>query len=159
MDSPTLRVVRGACPHDCPDTCALRVTVQGGRVVRVQGDPDHPPTHGALCNKVSRYPERTHSPERVLHPLRRVGAKGSGQFERIGWDEALDAVAAPDRGRYHCRVCVGRRARPGVVNGLGVWWRKFGLRGTNVNELTSQRLTDIGRGPTFYDCRVEVRPA
>jgi anaerobic selenocysteine-containing dehydrogenase len=64
-----------------------------------------------------------------------------------------------DRGRYHCRARVGGRARPGVVNGLGVWWRKFGVRGTNVNELTSQRLTDIGRAPTFYDCRVEVRPA
>jgi anaerobic selenocysteine-containing dehydrogenase len=64
-----------------------------------------------------------------------------------------------ERGSYHCRARVGARARPGVVNGLGVWWRKFGLRGTNVNELTSQRLTDIGRAPTFYDCRVEVRPA
>jgi len=64
-----------------------------------------------------------------------------------------------ERGRYHCRARVGARARPGVVNGLGVWWRKFGARGTNVNELTSQRLTDIGRAPTFYDCRVEVRPA
>jgi anaerobic selenocysteine-containing dehydrogenase len=94
MQSPTQRVVRGACPHDCPDTCALRVTVQGGRVVRVQGDPDHPPTHGALCNKVSRYAERTHHPERVLHPLKRVGPKGSGRFERIGWDEALDTVVA-----------------------------------------------------------------
>src|SRR5262245_52033748 len=94
MDSPTQRVVRGACPHDCPDTCALRVTVSGGRVVRVQGDPDHPPTHGALCNKVSRYAERTHSPERVLHPLKRVGTKGSGRFERIGWDEALETVAS-----------------------------------------------------------------
>ena len=94
MQSPTLRVVRGACPHDCPDTCALRVTVDGGRVVRVQGDPDHPPTHGALCNKVSRYAERTHSPDRVLHPMKRVGPKGSGRFQRIGWDEALDTVAA-----------------------------------------------------------------
>jgi anaerobic selenocysteine-containing dehydrogenase len=64
-----------------------------------------------------------------------------------------------ERGRYHCRARVGERARPGVVNGLGVWWRKFGVRGTNVNQLTSQRLTDIGRAPTFYDCRVEVRPA
>ena len=72
----------------------MRVTVQGGRVVRVQGDPDHPPTHGALCNKVSRYAERTHHPERVLHPLKRVGPKGSGRFERIGWDEALDTVVA-----------------------------------------------------------------
>ena len=94
MQSTTQRVVRGACPHDCPDTCALRVTVAEGRVVRVQGDPDHPPTHGVLCNKVSRYPERTHSPDRVLHPLRRVGPKGSGRFERIGWDEALDSIAA-----------------------------------------------------------------
>ena len=64
-----------------------------------------------------------------------------------------------DRGSYHCRAAVGTRARPGVVNGLGVWWRKLGARGTNVNELTSQRLTDIGRGPTFYDCLVEVEPA
>jgi anaerobic selenocysteine-containing dehydrogenase len=89
-----LKTVRGACPHDCPDTCALRVTVQDGRVVRVQGDPDHPPTHGALCNKVSRYAERTHSPDRVLHPLKRVGPTGSGRFQRIGWDEALDTVAS-----------------------------------------------------------------
>ena len=93
MQSPIERVVRGACPHDCPDTCALRVSVSAGRVVRVQGDPDHPPTHGALCNKVSRYAERTHSPDRVLHPLKRVGPKGSGRFARIGWDEALDTVA------------------------------------------------------------------
>jgi hypothetical protein len=54
---------------------------------------------------------------------------------------------------------VSERARPGVVNGLGIWWRKFGLRGTNVNQLTSQRLTDIGRAPTFYDCHVQVELA
>ena len=57
--APTSRTVRGACPHDCPDTCALQITVEDGRVVRVQGDPDHPPTHGALCTKVSRYAERS----------------------------------------------------------------------------------------------------
>jgi anaerobic selenocysteine-containing dehydrogenase len=94
MQDSSLTVVRGACPHDCPDTCALRITVQDGRVVRVQGDPDHPPTHGALCTKVSRYHERTHHPERVLHPLRRVGPKGSGRFERMTWDAALDTVAS-----------------------------------------------------------------
>jgi anaerobic selenocysteine-containing dehydrogenase len=94
MDSPSTTLVRGACPHDCPDTCALRITVQNGRVVKVQGDPDHPPTHGALCTKVSRYAERTHHPDRVLHPLQRVGPKGSGRFERISWDEALDTVAS-----------------------------------------------------------------
>jgi anaerobic selenocysteine-containing dehydrogenase len=64
-----------------------------------------------------------------------------------------------DRGSYRCKASVGGRARRGVVNGLGVWWRKLGADGTNVNQLTSQRLTDIGRGPTFYDCLVEVAPA
>ena len=88
-----LRTVRGACPHDCPDTCALRVTVRDGRAIRVQGDPAHRTTHGALCTKVSRYTERTYHEERVLRPLRRVGPKGAGRFEPIGWDEALDEVA------------------------------------------------------------------
>ena len=64
-----------------------------------------------------------------------------------------------ERGRYHCQARVSERARPGVVNGLGIWWRKLGPRGTNVNELTSQQLTDMGRGPTFYDCAVQVAPA
>ena len=70
------------------------VTVEDGRAVKVNGDPDHPPTHGALCTKVSRYAERTYHEGRVLHPLRRVGAKGSGRFERVGWDEALSDIAA-----------------------------------------------------------------
>jgi anaerobic selenocysteine-containing dehydrogenase len=91
---PPARVVHGACPHDCPDTCALRVTVEGGRVVRIQGDPDHAPTAGVLCTKVSRYAERTYHAERVLHPLKRAGAKGSGQFVRVPWDEALDEIAS-----------------------------------------------------------------
>ncbi|HEX7385456.1 MAG TPA: molybdopterin oxidoreductase family protein [Burkholderiaceae bacterium] len=86
--------VHAACPHDCPDTCAIRVDVADGKVIGLRGDPDHPPTHGALCTKVSRYAERTYHPERVLHPLRRVGPKGAGRFERIGWDEALDSIAA-----------------------------------------------------------------
>ncbi|MBI3369527.1 MAG: molybdopterin oxidoreductase family protein [Burkholderiales bacterium] len=89
-----IRVVRGACPHDCPDTCALKITVEAGRVVRVAGDPDHPPTHGALCTKVSRYAERSYHDERVLTPLKRIGPKGSGQFVAVGWDEALDDIAA-----------------------------------------------------------------
>jgi anaerobic selenocysteine-containing dehydrogenase len=64
-----------------------------------------------------------------------------------------------DRGSYHCKAQVCERARPGVVNGLGIWWRKLGLRGTNVNELTSQKLTDLGRAPVFYDCLVDVEAA
>jgi anaerobic selenocysteine-containing dehydrogenase len=94
----TARVVRAACPHDCPDTCAMQVTVQGGRVLRVSGDADHPPTNGALCTKVSRYAERTYHPQRVLQPLKRVGAKGQGRFEPVGWDEALGDIATRLRG-------------------------------------------------------------
>ena len=87
-------VVRGACPHDCPDTCALLITVENGRAIKVEGAADHPTTRGTLCTKVARYLDRTYSPERVLHPLRRAGPKGAGRFERIGWDEALDTIAA-----------------------------------------------------------------
>jgi anaerobic selenocysteine-containing dehydrogenase len=87
-------VVHAACPHDCPDTCAMRVTVEGGRVVRIQGDPDHAATGGVLCTKVSRYAERTYHDERVLHPLKRVGAKGEGRFVRVSWDEALGEIVA-----------------------------------------------------------------
>ena len=87
------KVVRGACPHDCPDTCAMLVTVQNGRAVRVSGDPEHPFTQGFLCTKVNRYVERTYHPDRVLHPMRRVGPKGSAQFVRIGWDEAIAEIA------------------------------------------------------------------
>ena len=87
------QIIHAACPHDCPDTCAIRVTVENGVAVRVQGDPDHPPTHGALCTKVARYTERVYHPERLLHPLKRVGPKGSGRFEAVGWDDALSAIA------------------------------------------------------------------
>jgi anaerobic selenocysteine-containing dehydrogenase len=92
--TPGQTIVRGACPHDCPDTCALHVTVADGRAIKVEGDPDHPTTRGVLCTKVARYLERTYSEKRVLHPLRRAGAKGKGRFERIGWDEALDTIAS-----------------------------------------------------------------
>ena len=87
------QVVRGACPHDCPDTCAMLVTVRDGVAIKVAGNPDHAPTAGALCTKVSRYVERTYHPDRLLHPLKRVGAKGEGRFERIDWDEALGTIA------------------------------------------------------------------
>ena len=93
----TETIVRAACPHDCPDTCAMLVTVkleQGKRVaIKVAGDPTHPTTAGTLCTKVSRYLERTYHPDRLLHPLRRVGRKGEGRFERISWDAALDEIA------------------------------------------------------------------
>ncbi len=89
----TTRVVRAACPHDCPDTCAMLVTVKDGVATEIRGDPDHPNTAGVLCTKVSRYLERTYHPDRILHPMKRIGPKGSGQFAQIGWDEALDTIA------------------------------------------------------------------
>ncbi len=87
------RIVRGACPHDCPDTCALVTTVENGRAIAIRGATDHAPTSGVLCTKVARYLERTYSDQRVLHPMRRIGRKGEGRFARIGWDEALDEIA------------------------------------------------------------------
>ncbi len=92
MDA-TTTVVRAACPHDCPDTCALLVEVRDGVAVSVRGDPDHAPTDGVLCAKVARYTERVNHPDRVLQPLRRCGPKGSGRFEPVPWDVALDAIA------------------------------------------------------------------
>jgi anaerobic selenocysteine-containing dehydrogenase len=89
-----LEEVIGACPHDCPDTCSLRTTVQGGVAVRVHGNPAHPHTDGVLCAKVSRYTERTYHPQRILHPLKRCGPKGNGQFERVSWDSALADIAS-----------------------------------------------------------------
>ncbi|MEP6941830.1 MAG: molybdopterin oxidoreductase family protein [Betaproteobacteria bacterium] len=86
-------IVRGACPHDCPDTCALHISVENGRAVDIAGDPEHPTTRGTLCTKVARYLERTYSSQRVLHPMRRAGAKGGGHFEQISWDEALATIA------------------------------------------------------------------
>src|SRR5574343_715021 len=89
-----LRQVRGACPHDCPDTCALLTTVENGVATRVQGNPAHAQTGGVLCAKVSKYPERTYHAERILTPLKRSGPKGSGQFTPVTWDEALTDIAA-----------------------------------------------------------------
>jgi len=91
--SPGTHNVLGACPHDCPDTCSLITTVQGGVAVKVQGNPSHPQTDGVLCTKVARYTERTYHPERLLQPLRRSGPKGSGQFIPVSWDEALADIA------------------------------------------------------------------
>ncbi len=127
--------VRGACPHDCPDTCAWVASVQDGRVVRLVGNERHPSTRGALCTKVSRYAERTYHPERVLQPLRRVGPKGSGRFEPVSWDAALDEVAA------RLRAIAARDAQAivpysyagtmGLVQGEGMAGRFFNRLGAS----------------------------
>src|SRR6267142_2322021 len=81
------------CALDCPDACALLINVEDGRGSRLRGDPEHPVTRGFLCGKVARYLEREYSPERLLYPRKRTGAKGAGKFERISWDEAIDTIA------------------------------------------------------------------
>ncbi|HZQ00208.1 MAG TPA: molybdopterin-dependent oxidoreductase [Reyranella sp.] len=86
--------VRVVCAHDCPDMCSLIATVEDGKVLRVQGDPDHPYTAGFACGKVNRDSDLVNSPERIKTPLKRIGAKGQGQFKPITWDEALDEIAA-----------------------------------------------------------------
>jgi anaerobic selenocysteine-containing dehydrogenase len=86
-------VVKAVCPHDCPDTCSMLVTVEDGRAVRIAGDPDHPVTQGFLCTKVNKYLERTYHEGRLLYPQIRVGAKGEGKFRRASWDEALNLIA------------------------------------------------------------------
>ncbi len=86
------RVVRGACPQDCPDTCAFLYHVEDGKLVEVTGDPDHPMTRGGLCVKLKNFAEHHYNPDRLLHPMKRVGPKGSGQFERVSWDEALAQI-------------------------------------------------------------------
>ena len=88
-----ISTVLGACPHDCPDTCSFVTEVQDGIALKVRGNSAHAHTAGALCAKVSKYTERTYHPERLLYPMKRVGAKGAGQFERVSWDEALSDIA------------------------------------------------------------------
>jgi anaerobic selenocysteine-containing dehydrogenase len=92
LEESGVRIVKAACPHDCPDTCALEVHVKAGRALKVTGSAAHAPTAGVLCTKVARYTERTYHPNRLLHPMRRMGRKGEGRFERISWDRALSLI-------------------------------------------------------------------
>jgi anaerobic selenocysteine-containing dehydrogenase len=103
MASP-FRVVHTVCSHDCPDSCAVLVTVdETGRAIKVAGDPSQPVTQGFLCGKVAKYLDRVYSPDRILYPLKRKAGVAKGAltkgreheaFERASWDEALDTIAA-----------------------------------------------------------------
>lgn len=93
MSSTSQQWRKTVCPLDCPDSCGILAKVVDGRVTELRGDPDHPFTHGFICRKMRAYPARLHSPDRLLYPMRRVGAKGEGRFVRIDWDEALSIFA------------------------------------------------------------------
>lgn len=88
----------GGCPHDCPDTCSMVFEVEGGKLTGVRGNKEHPMTRGGLCVKLKDYEKRHYHPDRLLHPLRRTGPKGSKQFEQISWDEALDEITSRWKG-------------------------------------------------------------
>ncbi|MFW6074940.1 MAG: molybdopterin-dependent oxidoreductase [Chloroflexota bacterium] len=98
MSDQAVTYVKGACPHDCPDTCAVITEVRDGEAVGFRGDPDHPITNGWLCAKVRPYLDRVYHPDRLLHPMRRVGPKGSDQWERITWEDALTEIGERWRG-------------------------------------------------------------
>src|SRR5207245_11737601 len=93
VNNETIKTIRAVCPHDCPDTCSMLVTVADGRAVSLRGDPKHPFTKGFLCQKVSRYLDRVYHADRLKWPMKRIGPKGKGQFARITWDEAIDTIA------------------------------------------------------------------
>lgn len=135
IEHTNLRVVYGACPHDCPDCCALETEVdEHGRAVCIRGRADHPITRGWLCAKVNRYLERVYHPERILYPMRRVGPKGSGEFARISWEEAIAEITA----RWHhiiaqqgaeCILPYSYAGTLGLVNGAVTdsrFWNRLG---------------------------------
>ena len=134
-------VVRAACPHDCPDTCAILVKVVEGRAVEARGDRDHPFTRGGLCVKLNNFVDTVYSPGRVLYPMRRTGPKGSGRFERITWDAALDEIAArftqvADEYGAEAVLPVSYLGTQGILNGLNVGDAFFNRLGATVGERT-----------------------
>lgn len=135
------RSVLGACPHDCPDTCSMLYTLRDERVVAVRGNPAHPFTQGRLCAKTNHYQERIYHAERVLHPLRRVGPKGEGRFERIGWDQALEEIGTRWRAilAEHGAQAIlpySYLGTQGLINGLTVGDPFFNRLGATVSERT-----------------------
>ncbi|MEV1294973.1 molybdopterin-dependent oxidoreductase [Pseudonocardia sp. NPDC049635] len=135
------RIVRAACAHDCPDTCAILVTVEGDTVTGVRGDPEHPFTRGGLCAKVNDYEKRAYHPDRLLYPLRRTGPKGSGEFERISWDEAVaeicsrfTSIAAEFGGE--AIMPTSYLGNQGILNGLTVMDPFMHRLGASITERT-----------------------
>ena len=135
------KTVIGACPHDCPDTCSMLITVKDGKATAVRGNPEHPFTRGGLCVKVNNYQDRTYSPDRVLYPLRRSGPKGSGQFERISWDDALSEIKQRWDGiiAEHGPTAIlpySYLGTEGILNGLNVGDPLFNKLGATISERT-----------------------
>ena len=139
--SSSSRSVIAACPHDCPDSCSMIVTVDKEKIIEVRGNPDHPYTDGRLCVKINHYEERVHSADRVMFPLKRSGPKGSGQFERISWDQAIKEIS--DRWKTIIAQSGATAILPysylgtqGILNGLNVGDPFFNKLGATISERT-----------------------
>ena len=135
------QTIIGACPHDCPDTCSMLTTIEDGVALSIRGNPDHPFTRGRLCVKVNNYQERAYDPKRILYPMRRIGAKGSGDFERISWDDALAEIG--ERWRAILREHGPQAILPysylgtqGILNGMNVGDPFFNKLGASIAERT-----------------------
>lgn len=134
-------VVRGACPQDCPDTCAFLYHVEDGKLVEVTGDPDHPMTRGGLCVKLKNFAEHHYNPDRLLYPMKRVGPKGSGKFERISWDDALARIRSEwtkiiDQYGAQAIMPHAYLGHQGTLNGLTSGDAFFNRLGSTVAEKT-----------------------
>ena len=135
------RVVKGACPQDCPDTCAFLYHVEDDRLVEVTGDPDHPMTRGGLCVKLKNFAEHHYNPSRLLYPMRRMAAKGGSEFYRISWDEALAEIKerwTDITGRYGAEAIMPHAylGHQGTLNGLTCGDAFFNRLGASVAEKT-----------------------
>jgi anaerobic selenocysteine-containing dehydrogenase len=157
--------IRGACPLDCPDTCGWIVTVKNGEAVELRGDPSHPYTRGALCNKVAGYLDYTRLSDRLLYPLRRVGPKGSGEFKRISWDEALEHIAQQLRdviAKYGAEAIwpFGGSGNMGLIQGIyGGGQRFWNALGASKHLYTLCTIAGgTGTGYTLGDNRVGMDP-
>jgi anaerobic selenocysteine-containing dehydrogenase len=141
ISSSNTKKFHGGCPHDCPDTCSMVYEVQDGKLKSVKGNPDHPMTRGGLCVKLKDYEKRHYHPDRVLYPQRRVGPKGSMQFERITWDEALDEITSKwkaiiDEHGPQAIMPNSYLGNQGLVHGLNGGDAFFARLGATVTERT-----------------------
>lgn len=131
----------GGCPHDCPDTCSMVFEVENGKLTGVKGNREHPMTRGGLCVKLKDYEKRHYHPDRILHPMKRVGPKGSKQFEQITWDEALDTISSKWKGLIEEHgpesiLPVSYLGHQGLVHGLNGGDAFFNRMGATVCERT-----------------------
>jgi anaerobic selenocysteine-containing dehydrogenase len=141
VHSAETKTVRGACPQDCPDTCAFIYHVEDGKLVEVTGDPAHPMTRGGLCVKLKDFAEHHYNPDRILYPMKRGGSKGSGKYERISWDEALSTIKSKWTdiiGQYGSQAIMPHAylGNQGTANGLTAGDAFFNRLGSTVAEKT-----------------------